>query len=248
MVMLLLALGIIFFVILYQRRVITHQQEIKKINEQKQQELTQASIQGEESERMRIASELHDDVGATLSSIRLFLHAAARNPDDVSIINQSKELLDDSIQKVRNISHKLQPATLQHLGLQTSLQAFSDTINGSGNVVMRYEPKTTLPRLDDNVELALYRVVQELTSNIIKHASASAIYLDTIIADGELWLTLSHNGAGLTHEMYEELIYKKGAIGLKNIVNRLKSIDAAIQFVQAEEHLFQVSIATKLKA
>ena len=73
--MLLLAFGIIFFVVMYQRRVIRHQQEIKVLYEQKQQELINASIQGEEQERMRIASELHDDVGATLSSVRLFLHS-----------------------------------------------------------------------------------------------------------------------------------------------------------------------------
>src|SRR5687768_15823092 len=116
--MLLLSLGIIFFVILYQRRMLRHQMEIKHINERKQQELLQASIQSEEEERMRIASELHDDVGATLSSIRLFLHKAAQTSENPEMIHQSRALLDESIKKVRDISHKLQPATLQQLGLK----------------------------------------------------------------------------------------------------------------------------------
>jgi len=246
--MLVLVAGIIFFVVMYQRRIIRHQVQLKEINDQKQQELTHAFIEGEENERMRIASELHDDVGATLASIRLFLHAASVNPSDTSIIKQSKELLDDTIQKVRDISHKLQPATLQHLGLQASLHSFADTINGSGHIGMRYDAKTTLPRLEDNIELALYRVIQELTNNVIKHASATDIYLDSSISGNELKLTLSHNGKGLTEDMYKEFIHKKGAIGLKNIINRLQSINGNIQFVKGEDDIYHVIVTTMINA
>src|SRR3954464_4308784 len=102
--MLTLALGIIFFVILYQRRVISHQIELKKINDQKELELIRASIQSEEEERMRIASELHDDVNATLASVRLYLYKEKDVQYDEQIINLSKQLLDESIEKIRNIS------------------------------------------------------------------------------------------------------------------------------------------------
>ncbi len=247
-VMLLLAIGIVFFVILYQRRVISHQQEIEKINKQKQQELLQASIQGEEVERQRIASELHDDVGATLSSIRLFLHAAGKQKEDPELIDQSNLLLDESIQKIRDISHKLQPATLQHLGLQASLQALTELISRSGNVQMKYLSPGKLPRLDDQVGLSVYRVVQELTNNILKHAGASAIFLEATLSGDDLRLVLSHNGAGLTEEDYQQLIYKKGAIGLKNIVNRIKSINASIQFSKAEKDLYQIVISTPVQS
>jgi two-component system, NarL family, sensor kinase len=244
--MLTLVASIVFFVTMHQRRVIRHQIELKEINEQKQQELTQASIQGEENERMRIASELHDDVGATLSSVRLFLHAAANNPGDQSIVAQTKELLDESIQKVRSISHKLQPATLQQLGLQTSLQAMAETITAAGSIKMQYERTEELPRITENTELALYRIVQELTTNIIKHSKASAIHLNTMVADGKLKVVLSHNGTGLTEELFKELVYKKGSIGLKNIVNRLKAIDGDIHFLK-EDEIYMTIISTYIK-
>jgi two-component system, NarL family, sensor kinase len=240
--MLVLAMGIILFVLMYQRRIITHQLEIKKINEQKQLELIQASIQGEEEERMRIASELHDDIGATLSSIRLFLSAAAQDPSDTDIIHQSKELLDDSIGKIRNISHKLQPSTLYHLGLQTSFQALSDMISKSGAISMEYISISELPRLHESIELSAYRIIQELVNNTLKHAGAKAIVLKTDIGDEGLKLSLSHNGYGITQEMYQELIYKKGAIGLKNIVNRLKSVNASIQFLQENEKWYRIEV------
>jgi signal transduction histidine kinase len=244
--MLVLASAIIFFVILYQKRVIYHQQELKRINDQKQLELIQASIQGEEEERTRIASELHDDVGATLSSIRLFLHAAGKKDADVSILNTSKELLDESIQKIRNISHKLQPALLQQLGLQSSLESFAMMITNTGKIRVTYSTSVVLPRLHENTELSIYRITQELTNNIIRHANATTINIETLLQPNHLITTLVHNGKGLTEKMYQEHIYKKGSIGLKNIVNRLKAIDAIIQFYQKEDGNFSIVINAPL--
>jgi signal transduction histidine kinase len=243
--MLLLSLGIIFFVILYQRRMLHHQMEIKHINERKQQELLQASIQSEEEERMRIASELHDDVGATLSSIRLFLHKAAQTSENPEMIHQSRALLDESIKKVRDISHKLQPATLQQLGLKASLEALSELINSSGSMKMQHSLQD-LPRMDENTELAVYRVMQELINNILKHAHATSIHLRSTVQLSVLQLTLSHDGVGLTEAMYQELIYKKGAIGLKNIVNRIKAIQSEIRFAKAGESHYEAIITIPL--
>lgn len=225
--MLLLALGVILFVVLYQRRVINHQVELERINLQKQQELLQASIQSEEEERARIASELHDDIGATLSSVRLFLHHADADKEH---LEQSKQLLDDSIKKLRDISHKLQPATLFHLGLEQSIHATADVINKSGSMQINYHTTATLPRLSEQVELSVYRILQELLNNIIKHANATIVDIQTSIDNHTLSLHLSHNGKGLTTDSYQELIYKKGAIGLKNIENRIKSVRASINF------------------
>lgn len=246
--MLLLVVGIIGFVVMYQRRVIRHQDEIRKINDQKQLELIQASIRGEEEERMRIAAELHDDVGATLSSVRLYLHAAAKKSTDASIISQSRELLDDSIGKIRNISHKLQPALLQQLGLQASLESFSAMIGRTGHIRMSYTCPEPLPRLQEHVELSVYRIVQELSSNVVKHAQATYLKVETLLLPGSLQTTLEYDGQGLTAEMYQERIYQKGAIGLKNIVNRLKTIHATIAFDRTEEGTFRTIILAPLGA
>jgi signal transduction histidine kinase len=240
--MLFLALGVIFFVVLYQRRVIAHQLELKTINQQKELELIQASIQSEEAERMRIASELHDDVGATLASARLFLYKDKNAVFDESVINQSKELLDESISKIRNISHKLQPATLQHLGLELSLQSFIETIDRSGKISVKHTPVNHLPRVAANIELSVYRISQELITNIIKHATATIISVETNATNSHISLLFTHNGLGLTQIEYEEQIYKKGSTGLKNIVNRVKSIDATLQFYKSEDSSFATEL------
>ncbi len=239
--MLTLAIGLVCFVILYQRRVIAHQMEVKHINRQKELELIQASIQSEEEERMRIATELHDDVNATLASARLFLYKEKDTPYQEQIINQSKKLLDDSMNKIREISHKLQPATLQHLGLERSLQTLIETLDKSGAISARYQCVEPLPRIPENAELAVYRISQEILTNIIKHTGASVILFDTGIADGKIQLLFTHDGMGLTQQLYEDMIYKKGAIGLKNIVNRLTLIDATLAFYK-EENMYKTKL------
>lgn len=243
-VMLLLAVGIIFFVMLYHRRMLRHQLEIRQINAQKQQELVQATIQSEERERMRIAGELHDDVGVTLSSVRLFLHTAARQPD-AQIISQSCALLDDSIQKIRQLSHKLQPATLQYLGLRASLESLLETIGKAGKMQTGCTV-AQLPATTDEVALSLYRIVQELVNNILKHAEASYMNLSGGTDGGRLRLTLRHDGVGLTNEQFETLTYKSGAIGLKNIVNRLAAIKGSIRFSHHPAQGYHIQVSAPL--
>lgn len=243
--MLFMALSVIMFVILYQRRVIQSQIEIEKINQDKQQEMLNASIQSEEQERMRIAAELHDDIAPTLASAKLYLATAILK--DASggrhdLLIQSKDLLDDSLKKIRDIAHKLQPSTLYYLGLQASLQAFAEMIHNSGSISASYHNQQMLPRFHENTELSVYRVTQELVNNIIKHANARSLTIETRIREGFLVLKIEHNGTGITQKLYEELVYKKGAIGLKNIVTRLKSIQAVIHFEQVSVSLFTVTI------
>lgn len=247
-IMLILTFGIIFFVVLYQRRIIRHHLEIKDINEQNQRALIQASIQSEEEERARIAGELHDDVGVTLSSIRLFLHNATKTSTNPEIINHSRELLDQSIHKIRNLSHQLQPATIQYLGIDASFKSLADTVSKSETITMHYTSAISLNIIDEQNELALYRIVQELTNNIIKHASASHINLMIDLHNNNPHLLLVHNGVGLTNENFQELINNQGALGLKNMMNRLKSINAEISFNSSQEGVYETHIYTHLNS
>ena len=244
--MLLMGMGIIVFVVMYQRKVIQNQLQIEQLNHNKQQELLNASIQSEEEERMRIASELHDDVAPTLASIRLYLSSAASQPEHNGLIQQSKELLDESLKKIRDIAHKLQPSTLYYLGLQVSLQALTDMINNSGKIRASYTAKGELPRMEEQVELSVYRIIQELINNTLKHAHAPSLTLSATVAGNQLQFPLNHDGQGITQPLYEKLIYKKGSIGLKNILTRLKSIHAQVLYEQPDPGLFTITITVPI--
>lgn len=243
--MLALATGIILFVVQYQRKVIKHKQQLDIINRQKEKELTQAAIRAEEEERNRIAAELHDDVGATLASVRLYLRMADKEGAHSEAFAQSQHLIDETIGKVRNLSHRLQPAMLQRLGLQMALQSFFDVFNKSGVIHITYTGDK-LPVLDDNQSLAIYRIVQELVNNTLKHAQADRAEVHTEQHAQQLELRFSHNGKqGITQERFQDYIYKKDATGLKNIVNRLKVLNGSISF-EKENNWFHTIISIPL--
>ncbi len=252
--MLLLAFGVVGFVLLYQRRVIRHHLEIKALREQRQQELLQASIRAGESERRHIAEELHDDVGATLSSIRLFLHrdedadsTASPTARDAGI-HRAKTFLDDAIAKVRSLSHQLQPALLQRLGLDAALKAFADGLSGNGQLSIAYLPHTSLPKLPPDTELAIYRVVQELVANVIRHSTAGLLRLETGGDESGGWhITIVHDGQGLTQEAFDEKLFAPHTIGLKNIVNRMELIRATIRFSHDADGLFRTHFSAGQK-
>lgn len=237
--MLCLAGGIVLFVLMYQTRAINHKLEIKDINEKKQLELLQASIQSEEEERTRIASELHDDVGATLSSVRLYLH---KIDSENNLVNEAKNMLDESIHKVRGISHKLQPGILYHLGLQSALQSFCESFTKSGAITIVLIENDNLPRLSDNTGLALYRIVQELINNIIKHANATNVTISAVAINNSIELTVEHNGKGMDNDEFNEKTYKKGSLGLKNIVSRLNSVNGSINFALNTKATYTITV------
>jgi len=232
--MLVMAIGVILFVVLYQRRVIKHQLDLKLLNAQKELEVLKASIQSEEEERKRIAQELHDDVGATLSSARLFLNADVNNITAEQIII-SKKLIDDSLSKIRMVSYKLQPNTLINLGLQSALENMIEILNKSGTIKATFEVYRDIPRMESYAELHVYRVVQELLTNITKYANATHLTL-TLNLDSRIRIILIHDGNGMTNEQFEELSKSPKGQGLKNIKNRLRIVNGQIEFLKIEDY------------
>ena len=124
LVMLLLAMCIVVFVIFHQRRIIRYNTQLKKLEEEKQQILLNASIRFQEEERNRIAADLHDDAGPLLATARLYLNENLVNQEkaqQLQSIYSAKQIIDDAILLIRNISHSLMPPTLKNFGLESAI-------------------------------------------------------------------------------------------------------------------------------
>ena len=230
---LLLVVSFLVITFINQRRKWILLQEMGKMKEQQQNQLIEAAVRSEENERHRIAETLHDEVGAILSSVRLHFSNINSNQLDErgkSLHEKSKELLDDSIQKVRTISHNLHSTLLKEFGLNEAIQNFlNKTVQGT---LIKVETHLDGDYLIQHPErdLGVYRIFQELINNILKHAHANFITVNSELKEDQLELKLRFNGAGLNQEEFEQLRYRPEGLGLKNIQNRIILLKGKIEF------------------
>lgn len=239
--MLTLTFGIVFFVIFHQRKVTRFNLELKKLEEEKQQILLNASIKFQEEERNRIAADLHDDVGPLLATARLYLNENLINQEpamQLQAILSSKQIIDDAIQLIRNISHSMMPPTLKNFGLESAMNDLFQKINGSGNInaSVRFHDYRTRLKLEQ--ELLIFRVIQELVNNIIKHSNAGFIHLTQNANATHSYFRLHHDGHGIVQTEFERLNHVASGLGLKNIASRIKVLNGRIMFEIDPSHTY----------
>jgi signal transduction histidine kinase len=249
-VMLLLFTSFLVALIFSQRKKLKYQQSVDKLREHQQNQLIEAAVRSEESERHRIAETLHDEVGAILSSAKLHLlgiKAQVLDERDKTLHERGRELLNEVIQKVRGISHNLHSNILKEFGLNEAIRHFIKKIT-QGTVIHA----TTA--LDDSFasenpdnDISIYRMVQELVNNILKYADATELFISSTLADEHLNLMIFHNGHGLTQAEFEELRYGKEGLGLKNIQNRIILLKGTIGFTEGSEG-YRINIRVPIKS
>lgn len=231
LVLFLLALSVIVFFILYQRRLLAQQQKHQKAESDYQKELLKTFIQSQEQERSRIAKELHDDVGAMLTTTKLYFHQIVPElpPEElIEITGKMSGFFDDMIQSVRTISRDLRPVVLEKLGLIEAIQSNVQTIKDCGQINISFIDNTTHP-ITKSKELNIYRILQELLTNTLKHAEASVIKIELKHKESLLEILYEDNGKGLNQK---KLIHEKG-LGLKNIESRLSILSGKMSILDS---------------
>jgi signal transduction histidine kinase len=231
--MLALTISLILFIIFHQRKVIRYQMRLQQMEQEQQKILLNASIRLQEEERQRLAADLHDDAGPLLATARLYLNENLVNLDKASQLQsifQARQILDDTIQLIRNISHSLMPPTLKNFGLESATNDLFQKISGSGAINASSRFHDYRERLKPEIELIVFRVIQELINNILKHSNSSFIHLTQNVQDGMFVLRIHHDGRGIVQADFEKLNKSNIGLGLKNISSRLKVAQGKIFF------------------
>jgi two-component system NarL family sensor kinase len=231
--MALLAIGLIVFVVFHQRRIIRYQKQLQKMEEEQQKILLNASIRWQEEERQRIAADLHDDAGPLLATARLYLNENLLKQDistQLQSIYNAKQIIDDTIQLIRNISHSLMPPTLKNFGLESAINDLFQKISGTGAINASCRFHDYRQRLVPEQELLIFRVVQELINNILKHSNSSFMHITQNVQESRFYLRLHHDGRGITQDDFEKMNKSSLGLGLKNIQSRMKVLQGSINF------------------
>lgn len=231
--MLILVGGIIVFLIMHQRKVLRFHKQIQEMEARQQKLLLNASIKLQEEERQRLAADLHDDAGPLLATARLYLNENLINHDKASqlqAILQTRQIIDETILLVRNISHNLMPPTLKNFGLESAITDLFQKISGSGVVNASSRFHDYKDRMKEDRELLIFRVVQELINNILKHSNSSFIHLTQNLHENRFYIRIHHDGRGILQSDFERLSKSNEGLGLKNIMSRMRVVHGNINF------------------
>lgn len=207
------------------------QSKIDELETEKRLTVTEAVLKGEEQERARLAKDLHDGLGGFLSGIKFSLNDIKGNQvlsaDNAQAFERSIDMLDSSINEMRRVAHNLMPEVLLKYGLDAALSDFCHEIQRSGVVHIRYQSIEFKDiKLKQSTALAVYRIVQELVNNTIKHALAKNVLVQLHASDQEntLSLTVEDDGNGFDTGVLKHA----SGMGWKNLQNRIDLLKGKI--------------------
>ncbi len=205
------------------------EQRISQLEAEKQLSATEAVLKGEEKERTRLAKDLHDGLGGMLSGIKFSLNTIKENlimtPDNVQAFERSIDMLDSSIHEMRRVAHNLMPETLLKYGLNTALKDFCSYINGSGVLKVDYQSfGLENIKLEESVSVSVYRIIQELVNNILKHANAKFALVQLTFSVETLLIDVEDDGKGFELTVLD----KRKGIGWNNIYSRLEYLNGKL--------------------
>jgi two-component system, NarL family, sensor kinase len=191
--------------------------------------MMQAELDSQESERRKLAADLHDSIGGMLSTIRVGLTSIGRSLPDPQRIDETKQMLDDTITSVRRISRDLMPSTLEKFGFTYAIKELCERFQATSGINITFSQQGEVPVLDKQRELMVFRVVQELLNNAVKHSQASLIEV-TVGLQGQIYVSVEDNGIGFDAEAQKNDKVNGKGLGLFNIENRARLLGGILEF------------------
>lgn len=214
----------------------------------KKEELAGRTLQAEVNERMRISRDIHDSLGQYLGLCKLQVsrlknNGSSKNTRDSESVDSAIHMIDQSITELRSIIHNLSPAVLHEKGLREAIKEMTDRIRQSRNISIHLDMVGMVNSLDYMTENTVYRVMQEVMNNIIKHAGAGVIDIQMVQNDEDLTIMIEDDGVGFDVDKVSK------SRGLHNIYTRIENIDGKVYIDSQTERgtIITIIVSTKEK-
>ena len=218
------------------------EREIQQLINDKERTLFGAMMEGAEQERKRLAVDLHDGLGGRLSGISIKLSKLAEDKrfnKTATNIDSILENMDDSLQELRVVARNLMPETLHNYGLKAALEDYCSTLKDRDtNIVLQYYSNQNIT--DEHKKLMLYRIIQELINNAVKHAKANEILIQFMNDNGNIDLTVDDDGIGFNINLKQHdgmgfmnlnnrVNYLNGTMDVRSVINEGTSVNIQIE-------------------
>ncbi len=226
--------------------VLTDMTEARR-NEERLRELTQRIIQVQETERGRVALELHDNITQLLCAVLFRSEALAESisPRETRAKREAvklREMLGNAVQEVERISRHLRPGMLEHLGLVEVIRASSKDFSEKCGVLVRLNVTELAVRPPADTELALYRILQEALKNVAKHAQARHVAVGLTQSAGDIELTIADDGVGFSAPRRGTKLTTKGGLGLLGMRERATYVGGTLEIKSARRTGTEITV------
>lgn len=227
-----LILTIVLVVVKYQKNKVNNENKHKEAIQNKELEMLKRVIETQETERQKIASNLHDEINPLLVSIKHVLTSqsielTAMGIDSTRISNQ-KEVIDRVIENIQSSTRDLSPRILYLKGLVSAIRGFLRDIEG---IEISYEfTGEEYFQNTETINLNLYRISLELINNIRKYEDVKWLHVSLKGTENSIVLVIAHDGKGMTNEQFEQHAAHSKGIGLNSIISRVKLLGASLDF------------------
>ncbi len=214
-----------------------------QISEKSLRELSLHLLRTQDEERRQIGRDLHDSLGQYLSVLKMRLdalrNAAVRNNHrNADELEQCSQLMSDAVKEVRTISYLLYPPMLEEMGLKTAIPWYLDGFAQRSGIKTKFEASSAFGRLDRDVELALFRVLQESLTNVHRHSGSPEATIRLAAENGEFVLEISDRGKGIPFQKFEEAgrdwMGSRG-VGLRGMTERIHQIGGRLEISSTDQ-------------
>ncbi len=212
-----------------QKKLRLRNQQITELEQEKKLRAVDALLQGQEEERERIAQELHDGLGGMLSGVKMSFDHIKENlimtPESMESFQRSIHQLDQTLVELRKVSHNLMPDVLARFGLKDAVQDFCEHINASSQIKVLFQFLGENRTLSNSTQLSVYRILQELLNNAIKHSECKEILVQISIEEKKILLTVEDDGKGFDKQTLKD---NKG-MGMSSVQHRVDYLKGTLQ-------------------
>lgn len=224
--LLLFGVFVAFMVVFYNKKMIQNKNKIQQLELEKAKKTLIDSIQVQEDERARIGSDIHDDLGPTLSAMKLKINKlSSEKLTTERDVSQLKMMVDETIKSVRSVSHSLYPNTLKKYGLKTAIEELANRVD-SENLTIQTEIDPGIETLEFYAQINIYRILQEFCNNSIKYSGCSQIEIQIQNNNGAFAISATDNGRG-----FDTSDTSFHGIGIRNMEMRANAINYTFELI-----------------